>query len=608
MSEFARTLVKGSSLHHLSDVLDIEHNIPIKLSNKNLFNKDNIQFIPCYIGNDGSIYGSDACKTAYIPCEPNTTYTVSKMTTARFTVCCNEAIPAANTQAEKVVFNTDGITSLTITTDENAKYLLVWYYNANYDKEITPEEIEATIQIEEGTVATEYTPYNADFTGKEVQVSGKNLFDVIASTSTNATNRYDAENNWITSYATTRNEYCYVNITDLWQVLKNSGKKITFSFDIRTDIAGDVRFYTLGSYRIIIPNGVFEATTEWQHKSFTVENSAFTYLSDTNGDKCHLSWFGTYDTGVKPYIRNLQIEISDEETKYEPYKSQVITADKKGSVDGLKSYSTSMSIISNNEGILLECSYYKQSVKNLDISTKLEAVNENKQKIYEKGVTDGKEAERNEFWDTLLPYWSPLAGPYRFYGWVMNCFKPNKPVIFNSFTGAQYAFYQTTFVARTTSGSLANRPYDLVALLEECGVDLRTSGVKNVASMFQGSLVSRLPVLDFSAVTNASSTFASCAYLKTIEGLKVSEATAALGGCFGGCTSLEKLTIEGTIAKACNFSPCTALSHDSLMSIINALKTFTDGTTQKITIGATNIAKLTADEIDKIESKGWTYA
>ena len=55
----------------------------------------------------------------------------------------------------------------------------------------------------------------------------------------------------------------------------------------------------------------------------------------------------------------------------------------------------------------------------------------------------------------------------------------------------------------------------------------------------------------------------------------------------------------------------TKLSHDSLMSIINALKDYsadTSGTTYTLTIGGTNIEKLTQDELDSIEEKGWEYA
>ena len=48
----------------------------------------------------------------------------------------------------------------------------------------------------------------------------------------------------------------------------------------------------------------------------------------------------------------------------------------------------------------------------------------------------------------------------------------------------------------------------------------------------------------------------------------------------------------------------TKLTHDSLMSIINNLATVS--TTQKLTIGSTNLAKLTDDEKAIATNKGWT--
>ena len=73
---------------------------------------------------------------------------------------------------------------------------------------------------------------------------------------------------------------------------------------------------------------------------------------------------------------------------------------------------------------------------------------------------------------------------------------------------------------------------------------------------------------------------------------------------------LEEFYVEGEIAiSGLSLSSCKKLTHDSLMSIINALadKTGASGT-WKVTLGSTNLAKLTADEIAIAEGKGWTLA
>lgn len=156
---------------------------------------------------------------------------------------------------------------------------------------------------------------------------GKNLFDINTSTTGDSSSYYDTENGWLTNISASSNkEYVRVNIVELWQILKASGKSVTFSFDIKTAIDGTVKFYVLGRYAISLGQ-TFATTTQWQHKSVTVQPSAFYYKeSDTNGDVCDLSWYGTYKTGVIPFVRNIQIEISDVETDYEPYQGQSLAA------------------------------------------------------------------------------------------------------------------------------------------------------------------------------------------------------------------------------------------------------------------------------------------
>ena len=120
-----------------------------------------------------------------------------------------------------------------------------------------------------------------------------------------------------------------------------------------------------------------------------------------------------------------------------------------------------------------------------------------------------------------------------------------------------------------------------------------------------------IPAFDTSNGTNFNCMFVFCDSLVTISQLNFTKATTsyALSDIFYACGSLINLNIAGTInATGLNvqYSP---LSHDSLMSIINALadKIGVSGT-WKVTLGATNLAKLTAEEIAIAEGKGWTLA
>lgn len=80
--------------------------------------------------------------------------------------------------------------------------------------------------------------------------------------------------------------------------------------------------------------------------------------------------------------------------------------------------------------------------------------------------------------------------------------------------------------------------------------------------------------------------------------------------CFSFCSKLVNLYIDGrmpNISLSNLFTKtCDALSRDSLMRVIDALPTTTNGYT--LGLGATNIAKLTNEEIAVATAKGWTIA
>lgn len=124
---------------------------------KNLFDKDNANIITGYI-DANVIKAAPTSRSVYIPCTPNTTYTVSKMVTARFVVAFTDVIPTVRTAITNRVQNYTS-TSITATSGADSKYIVVWVYNSAYDTSITLDEILATLQIELGTTATEYEPY-----------------------------------------------------------------------------------------------------------------------------------------------------------------------------------------------------------------------------------------------------------------------------------------------------------------------------------------------------------------------------------------------------------------------------------------------------------------
>ena len=141
---------------------------------------------------------------------------------------------------------------------------------------------------------------------------------------------------------------------------------------------------------------------------------------------------------------------------------------------------------------------------------------------------------------------------------------------------------------------------------------LNTSKGVEHESMFNGcSALIAVPPLNTSNSSKVSYMFNGCSALTTISQIDFTKVVSSsyISNVFKNCNSLTDLNVIGTINTTGLNVQYSPLSHDSLMSIINALanKTGVSGT-WKVTLGATNLAKLTADEIAIAEGKGWTLA
>lgn len=132
--------------------LTVEH------GGKNLFDKGHETVYRVSISN-GAIGGSSKAVTFILPCKANTTYTVSKVATARSVIAYSEKteLPEnGDTVKGSVYFQNQ--TSATITTGNDAKWLVIYANNGNYDS--TPEQtVIDSIQLEVGEAATTYESY-----------------------------------------------------------------------------------------------------------------------------------------------------------------------------------------------------------------------------------------------------------------------------------------------------------------------------------------------------------------------------------------------------------------------------------------------------------------
>lgn len=89
----------------------------------------------------------------------------------------------------------------------------------------------------------------------------------------------------------------------------------------------------------------------WRRCSYT-----FTAAADT-------TWItvGFYRAYSAAYARELQVELGDKYTGYEPYQSQISYSDAEGKVLGLTSVSPNMLLFSYNDDVIINAQYYRDT-------------------------------------------------------------------------------------------------------------------------------------------------------------------------------------------------------------------------------------------------------
>ena len=126
--------------------------------------------------------------------------------------------------------------------------------------------------------------------------------------------------------------------------------------------------------------------------------------------------------------------------------------------------------------------------------------------------------------------------------------------------------------------------------------------------MFYRVASAEIPTIDLSSATDTTRMFYSGDII-TIEKVIFSENTVIASNIFNSATGLKNIEIGGEICSDIAFTACTKLTHDSLMSIINHLKNFSGTTdTRTLSLGTTNLNKLTDAEKAIATEKGWSLA
>ena len=134
---------------------------------------------------------------------------------------------------------------------------------------------------------------------------------------------------------------------------------------------------------------------------------------------------------------------------------------------------------------------------------------------------------------------------------------------------------------------------------------LYTSNVTDMGRMFYYCRnLTTVPQLDTSNVDNMNMMFSNCNKLMIIPQLDTSN-VSGMYNIFNNCSNLTEIHMTGMKVDF-DISSSTKFTREALVEILNNLATITS--TQTLTMGSTNLSKLTDEDKAIATNKGWTLA
>jgi len=273
----------------------VSNNWVLKFS-KNMANVNTQTILLWYYISSSWVVTADANNRIYqeyIPCKPNTTYTLS-FSSEVYYVTISEY---STTDDSGFIIRNAGTswwnTQLTITTSATTNYVRFW---TNIDRtEITLEEVLAiNWQLEQWDTPTPYKPYAewwvyVDWTAETIWVQGKNLFnksDIIIGKILNDTGEEISQSSWYYS----------------WHISVNASTEYTISQTGGEEIYLRVLEYDSTDTMVKLNKG---ATVGTQTKTFTT-GATTTYVIVSGGSKNNA-------------LDTIQLELGSTATTYEAY-------------------------------------------------------------------------------------------------------------------------------------------------------------------------------------------------------------------------------------------------------------------------------------------------
>ncbi len=215
------------------------------------------------------------------------------------------------------------------------------------------------------------------------------------------------------------------------------------------------------------------------------------------------------------------------------------------------------------------------------------------------GVKQGKKLEYDTFWDRFQDRGARTTYSYAFgtRGWTDENFKPKYDIVAVGSATSLFRYLEVT--------------EDLPVIFERQGIVLDTSQATNLEYCCQtlNALVPiRLGTFDCTGLTVRLTSSFSCAAIKQLK--VIINETVVFYNTFNNATALTDFELEGILGtNGLSLQNSKLLTHDSLMSVINALKDYSSSSTAyTVAFGDENLAKLTEEEIAMATEKGWTLS
>ena len=224
--------------------------------------------------------------------------------------------------------NESEVITLSSTDDFNGYFLNYYLSEAEMSAEIDKRANELMLKITEGSKSGVVV---RDIEGIELYTTEADLngaLDIVVEGGTENLAPIDEGRNYFKNSATARtgtNEFVSSTEWDMAPIFDKFGTNInyTISFDIMAKVAGNVNVYSQsgsGTKYDIGTKGV-NVSTAYQRFSFTFKPT----LSSSTETRALLAFYGSYDSGRIPTIKNVKLEIGTKATPWTPAPEDMST-------------------------------------------------------------------------------------------------------------------------------------------------------------------------------------------------------------------------------------------------------------------------------------------